>query len=257
VGALEWFVPYALFADGAVVGEGRFHQASKPGAYVWAERRIVRASAAGDMRTLVKSPEYENGPWFMTVEVFGNSVPFAPLPQTVFSLDGRRFAFLTTDIKSRDGGTYNIQMFHTTGEPIFNKTFPFAGLPIPQRVVDSTLAAMIPPPGRAREGPADMPQRFQAIAKTRMPPVYAPVQSIIPGFDNTTWVVLRRTPEGQTAIVLNSRGEPVGTIAVPPRSRVWQGSATHVWMTETDADGLASVVRYRMAGIGCSPPECR
>jgi hypothetical protein len=256
-GALEWFVPYALFADGAVVGEGRFHQPRVAGKYVWAERRIVHAPVAGGMRTLAKSPEYENGPWFMTVEVFGRSVPYAPLPQTVFSPDGRRFAFLTTDIQSRAGGTYTIQMFGTTGEVIFNKTFSFAGTVIPQRVVDSTLAAMIPPAGRGTEGPADMPQRFQALAKERIPPVYAPVQSIILGLDNTTWVVLRRNTDGQTAIALNARGEPVGSLSVPTRSRIWQGSASHVWMTETDSDGLVSVVRYRLSGIGCAPPECR
>jgi hypothetical protein len=256
-GELEYFIPYVLNADGSIVGEGRFHQESKPGAYVWAEARIVHSPAVGEMRTLAKSPEYQNGPWYMTVEIFGNPVPFAPLPQTVFSLDGKRFALFTVDLKGREGGTYTIQMFRTTGQVIFNKTFPYTGLPIPQRVVDSTLAAMIPPGGRALEGPADMPQRFQAIAKQKMPPVYPPVQAVIPSYDNTTWVVLRRTPEGQTAIVLNARGEPVGSVAVPPRSRILQGSATHVWMTETDADGLVSVVRYKLSGVGCAPPECR
>ena len=35
-----------------------------------------------------------------------------------------------------------------------------------------------------------------------------------------------------------------------------QANATHVWVTETDNDGLTSVVRYRIQGLNCGAVSC-
>jgi len=37
---------------------------------------------------------------------------------------------------------------------------------------------------------------------------------------------------------------------------VRQASATRVWVTETDDDGLSSVVRYRVLGLNCGAGGC-
>ena len=42
-----------------------------------------------------------------------------------------------------------------------------------------------------------------------------------------------------------------------PRVRLRQASANQVWMTETDRDGLVSVVRYRVSGVSCGALSCR
>jgi hypothetical protein len=41
-------------------------------------------------------------------------------------------------------------------------------------------------------------------------------------------------------------GEPRESGSDPPRSRIHDASATHVWMTEVGAFDLVSVVRYRI-----------
>jgi hypothetical protein len=256
-GKLQFFSPSAVNPDGSMSGVATFSAAQQPGKYTWGERLLLRASAAGATTVIARPPLIEDDRWYMTVDIFGNFVPFMFVPQTVFAGDGKRFAYLTVDIASREGGTFTASAFKANGDTMFVRSFPFRGVAIPQSAVDSALAAMIPPPGRGTEGPPDMAQRFQAIARQKMPPVYAPVQSIILGLDATVWITLRATPEGRVALILDARGTPVGSLLVPPRSRIWQGSATHVWMTETDTDGLSSVVRYRMSGVGCSSVECR
>jgi hypothetical protein len=78
------------------------------------------------------------------------------------------------------------------------------------------------------------------------------------GRDNTVWITRRRTAEGVVAVVLNSRGDQVASVLLPPRSRILEASLGELLVSETDADGLSSVVRYRVSGRGaCGPPECR
>lgn len=38
----------------------------------------------------------------------------------------------------------------------------------------------------------------------------------------------------------------VGRVAVPDNVRIVVANATHIWGIETDADGVQSVVRYRV-----------
>lgn len=80
-----------------------------------------------------------------------------------------------------------------------------------------------------------------------MPPVHAPVASLIVGIDATVWIALRPTTSGQVALVFDGRGEPFMSVLVPLRSRIVQASADRVWMVETDADDLPSIVRYRVS----------
>lgn len=56
-------------------------------------------------------------------------------------------------------------------------------------------------------------------------------------------------------LILNGRAEPVGSLMLPASTRVRQATANHVWVTETDTDGLSSVVRYRVEGLSC-PSGC-
>jgi hypothetical protein len=136
------------------------------------------------------------------------------------------------------------------------RTFPFRGVPIPRQAIDSALASFIPRDGRVREGPDDLPQRFQAIARQRMPSAYTPVESILLGLDRTIWVGLRPTDQTRGYLILDGRAQPIGSLQVPMSTRVRQASATHVWVTETDADGLSSVVRFRVTGLHCGRDRC-
>ena len=110
--------------------------------------------------------------------------------------------------------------------------------------------------GRRTEGPADTPRRFQAMAHERMSSWYIPVETIMLGHDRTVWIGMRPAAEGRPYLVLNAAGDPVGTVTVPRSTRVRQARADRIWVTETDDDGLSSVVRYRVIGLQCGRPGC-
>jgi hypothetical protein len=192
----------------------------------------------------------------MVIDGFYRSVPFALEPQYAFNSDGNRLVVMTAPIPTSANSTFSVLVKTLAGDTVFSRTHPYRGEPIPKSAKDSAIAAFLPPPGRAREGPVDLPQRFQAEARRRMSDWYIPVQSIAFGLDRTLWIGLRPTDAGRGYLILSGRGDPIGSLSVPLSTRVRQASATHVWVTETDDDGLSSVVRYRIVGLNCGAPGC-
>ena len=67
------------------------------------------------------------------------------------------------------------------------------------------------------------------------------------------WVHLRHGPDDPAWLVLDPAGEPIGTIHVSPASSISAADRTAVWTAEADADGVQSVVRYRVAGAERPP----
>lgn len=255
-GRLAFFDPLALLEDGSMVGQA-FRRVSSGGQD---EMRgvLLHRSRSGAARTLLEMPREQDQPWIMWVAGLGQSVPFALSPQYAFTYDGTRIAQLTAPIPKGNDGRFSLLVLGPRGDTLAQRDFPFRGVPIPKRAVDSALAAFIPKPGASRhEGtPADLPKRFQALARERMPSVYTPVETVLLGLDNTIWLGMRPTDEGREMLILNGRAEPIGTLMLPASTRVRQATGTHVWVTETDADGLSSVVRYRIVGLSCGPQGC-
>lgn len=198
----------------------------------------------------------ENDPRMMWVAGFGRGVPFSLQPQYSFAYDGSRVAELTAPVPASETSYFAVTVFRATGDTVFSRRYQFRGVPIAKQAKDSALAAMVPRSGRVSEGPQDLPQRFQAIARERMSNWYIPVESITLGLDQTIWIGLRPTDEGRVTLILNGRGDPIGTLLLPRSSRVRQATASQVWVTETDDDGLTSVVRYRVDGLSCGALRC-
>lgn len=79
-----------------------------------------------------------------------------------------------------------------------------------------------------------------------MPPVYAPVQAMVVGLDGTTWLTLRDSDEGRVVLILDPRGDVIGRIVLPEGATLRHATRSQIWVTQADADGLVSVVRYRV-----------
>jgi hypothetical protein len=251
-GRVGAFDPLALLPDGSWIGQGFIATADG------ASRRgvLVRRSPAGEMKPVHLMPEYEKDPRMMWVAGFGRGVPFSLQPQYAWASNGSRFAELTAPMPASRTSHFTVTVFRATGDTVFSRRYQFDGEPIPKQAKDSALAAMLPRSGRVSEGPQDLPQRFQAIARERMSNWYIPAQSITLGLDQTIWIGLRPTEEGRKTLILNGRGDQIGTLLLPRTSVVRQATASRIWVTETDADGLTSVVRYRVQGLNCGAVRC-
>lgn len=247
---LGYFYPAAILPDGSAIGEGLI---MPTGTERGPSRgsATVRRSSSGALTLLARRPPDEEAPWMMWVSGLGQLVPFALQPQRVF--DARRFAELTAPIPTSQDGTFNVTVISTTGDTVYSRRYPFRGVLIPRAAKDSAAASFL---GRRTEGPADTPRRFQAMAHERMSSWYIPVETIMLGHDRTVWIGMRPAAEGRPYLVLNAAGDPVGTVTVPRSTRVRQARADRIWVTETDDDGLSSVVRYRVIGLQCGRPGC-
>jgi hypothetical protein len=254
-GQVGYFDAIAMRPDGSVIGMG-IHMPGGTGGRGAARQVFVLRPPGGGLREIIEPRYGDNEDWSMTVAGLTRGVPFSLQPQYAVARDGSRLAELHAPIPRRQDGTFSVRVFSPSGDTLVFRTFPFRGVPIPRRSADSALAAMMPAPGRPREGPADLPQRFQALARERMSQWYIPVETLTLGLDQTVWIGMRPTDEGRGYLILNDRGDPIGSVMVPTSTRVRQASATHIWVTETDDDGLSSVVRYRVLGLTCGAGGC-
>ena len=243
----------ALSPDGSMLGTAR-RVTREGGELGLSPTFIARIAPGGSWDSLATPPVLEDPRWYMEVAGLGRYLPFGARPVVAHAADGSRFAFLSTEVTGPEGGNYTLSVFDADGDTVFTRSYPFTGVPIPRAAADSAVAAEARPAGSATEGPADLDRRFQHVARERMPPVYPPIQSLVLGGDDTIWLTLHDSAGVRRTLVLDRDGDPVGVVTMSTRSVIRQATASRVWVTETDADGLASVVRYRVMGIG-APPE--
>lgn len=248
-GGIGAFDPLVRLRDGSWVGQGFI--ASADGAN--REGVLSHRTNSGEFRTVFRMPMDQDDPRMMWVAGLGRFVPFSLQTQYAWSPDGTLFAQLTAPLPSSETSHFTVTILRPTGDTVLSRRYEFRGVPIPKQARDSALAAIAP---QQTEGPPDLARRFQAIARARMPNWYIPVESITLGLDDTIWLGMRPTGEGRRTLILNGRGDPIGSIVLPGSSRVRQASASHVWVTETDADGLTSVVRYRLQAGTCGAISC-
>ena len=182
----------------------------------------------------------------MWVGDFGRPLPFALSPVHALAPDGYQIARLTAAIPDRNESSFTVTLFGPAGDTLFSRAYPYRGTSIPKQSADSAIAAYVSRPG---QGPTDLDLRFQAIAGERMPRWYIAPETMTLGLDQTIWIGMRPTGEERGYLILNGRGDPIGSLMVPTSTRIRQASATHIWVTETDDDGLSSVVRYRVLGL--------
>ena len=267
---MGFFGPSAIYPDGSMIGEANLDESADPHGSGWPERTIVIAPpnragtvprqaaspaepAIAQARIIARPPSYYDERWFMEVAGFGRAVPFAASPIVAFANDGSRFAYLTTDLAEDGHGTFTLTVFDADGDTTLSRSYPVTGSAIPAHVRDSTLAAFIPPEGRPREGPPDLPQRFQEMARERMPGFQPPVIAMVLGLDDSIWLTMRDTADARRALILDGDGDAVATLVIPPRTTIRQATATHAWVTQTDEDGLATVLRYRVSIAARAP----
>ena len=224
------FGPEGIDDEGAMLGLAYLNLRES------AELVVLRVPRDGMPGVVASPPQYEDERWSVTISGLTNRVPFAFQPRAEIAPDGSRFLFMTADQSTLDP-TYNLTLVRPTNDTVFSRSYAYPGEPIPDSAMERRIANMVPENNFAR--------RFRAGARARAPVVHPP-DDVTLGLDGTIWVELRRTDRGTPVHVISESGDPVGSLLLPARSRIRQASLTHLWVTESDELGLASVVRYRV-----------
>lgn len=240
------FYPMGELADGTQLGTSNLERAAGAPRSAFGENVFVRVTPAGAPTVLFRLPGGD-ARWSIELDGFGIFVPFAIAPDYQIAPRGDRLVHLWGEAASRTGGTFTVTALRTDGDTLWVRTYPYVSPLVPAASRDSAVTAL----GRAMmEGQPDLPQRMQALARDRMPAHWPGVEYFVHGLDRTVWIALRRTESGTPVLVLDGdTGEPVARIELPRGERLRQASRTQAWVTRTDDDGVASVVRYRVVGM--------
>jgi hypothetical protein len=144
-------------------------------------------------------------------------------------------------VEGEYSGTYEVTALDLEGDTVFVRRFPFPVEPLSQSVGDSAIQAGI---ARVEEF---FPNSDLADAVRRdggYPPIYPPLVNLLLGSDGTVWIELRAQPEGVSYHAIDSDGNPIGTLALRPGSRISAAAMNEVWVIERDEVGMQSLVKY-------------
>ena len=161
------------------------------------------------------------------------SIPFCAMVILDVAANGDRFAFTWVEHGGRPA--YRVAVFRANGDTVFNRSYTYEAVPITKAAKDSAVAF------RSRN-----PQIASALANAKLPDTHPPLLRILPGRDDTIWLELNQLSGDRVWTALDARGNPFGRIALPRNTRLMVASRETIWAIEADADGLESVVRFRV-----------
>ncbi|HEY4320897.1 MAG TPA: hypothetical protein VGM77_06895 [Gemmatimonadales bacterium] len=164
------------------------------------------------------------------------SVPFCDPSMRQVAGDGSRIAFVIGNAVAGSPMTYRVLVIATTGDTLFTRTYDYRPVAIPKRVIDSVIAFV------ART----VPDEAALFRQMPFPANYPPVLRLFNGVDRTMWVEEPATTPGHHWRVLDAKGEPVGTLIVPGSVELVAATRHLAWGIDTDADGLQSIVQWRI-----------
>jgi hypothetical protein len=205
---------------------------------------FLRLSADGVIQRVVAQIPRSGG----TVDIrtpgggmVGGGVPFFASDLRDPASDGSRIAFVSTTLTGRDANTFRVTVIGAMGDTIFSRAYPFTPVPIPSALFDSAVSARI-----VRAQVPELKSYYRSVDK---PSAYPPVLSVMVGRDGTIWLRLRAIADGRPWLVLDEKGNPIGSLMLSAKQTGIAVADRHnVWTTDSDADGVQSIVRYQVSG---------
>lgn len=180
---------------------------------------------------------------------WSTSVPYLIRPFTAVAQNGSRIAFAETT-PSDNGGFIRVTVMAGMGDTLLSRSYPFSGVRLKRSTVDSAIRVVMaryqPDRNGRLQAPPDVVVELENRLRAAMPTFAAPVSGLLVGIDNSIWLGLERSSEGRRYLVLDERGDPVGTVTVPFNASLNAASRDQIWVTERDQDDLPSLVRYRL-----------
>jgi hypothetical protein len=212
--------------------------------------RYVVVNAAGDvLREVLRLPE--DHAWIVVRDARGNFVgggriPFSASIPSAISSDGMRVGFLSTTSVSGAKGSYSVTVVRVSGDTAFSRAYSYNAVRIPAAAKDSVIASIIQS-GRVPTPEGRFPgELFANKARPLIPDTYSPVLDLLLGDDDTTWLLMRDYTSVTRYRALDGKGNVIGEIVLSSKSHVARATRSKLWVIENDADGVPSIIRYRV-----------
>jgi len=232
----------ALLADGRILGRTADLHEEGTTSYVVLGADAARWEIMGEMAHV---PSVSTAFRFSTTGMSGSlAVPYAMRRRDAIAPIGNRVAYLTAAVDGEAAGTFEVMVFTTGGDTVYQRGYPFDAVPIPAAVADSVIEAFASAPF------AEQVPGLAAMIRSDMeiPPLYGPIEDLRMERDGTLWIRLRDTGEGRPYLVLAPDGSLEGLAMFPTNASVYAADRDAVWTVELDEFDVPSVVRYRVAG---------
>ena len=199
---------------------------------------VLRVDSGGTIQKLLAVAPQLNAGCDLVINGRQRPTPECMQWHGTMSPAGERYVWVQPRVARGGQGSMRVTAIRTNGDTIFARDLPLELERISSRQSDSIRKAEI----AAVTGEL-LKQDYAAIP---LPAVFRPVHGIVAGSDGRTWIALRQNAGTRQWLVLGPTGSVVGRVAVPDNVRIVVAGATHIWGIETDADGVQSVVRYRV-----------
>lgn len=152
--------------------------------------------------------------------------------------DGSRIAYAAIGVDDPRPKAVHVVVVSPTGATIFARQVPVRLFELTPSDVDSIRTEVM---GRAaRDG-----RRLDEDA-VRTPGFFRPITRLVVGRDETTWLKVRVSRSEYRWLVLGPCGASLKWVSLPQNFRLEVAERGRVWGTERDADGIQSVLRYRI-----------
>jgi hypothetical protein len=156
------------------------------------------------------------------------------------SADGARVVIVTTSLRGADSATYRVTVLGALGDTVYSRRIPFVPVPMSKQSIDSVRARF----SRSVGGrPAEAVG--EAMVK-QLPWAYPPVEAVLAGRDQTTWIELRSTTADHTWLILDPTGTPMGVVGLPKEFVLRAAERNRAWGFDRDGDRVTSLVRYKI-----------
>ena len=239
-------MPFAIFADGSMaIGHAWSSNISMDDLERVPQLRLTSGSQASDtVAWLSYERTARRAPYGQQSIVVGS--PLSDDAFVIFAPDGSRLVTVDRRLPSDSGtSTFGLTVSDGWGDTIYSRRYEYEPVEVDQAVIDRTVELGAQRVSGAFASAAD------AVSFVRstmfLPTHHPPVTTALFAQDGTLWIQRESIAgEPQRWMVLDQDGEPIAETTLPEAVRVMTIGDGGVWGLETQEQGSASLVRYRI-----------
>jgi len=178
------------------------------------------------------------------------AVPMAARSYWAASVDGTHIVSVSPSATRADSGVLRVVALNDRGDTVFARTYQQPVVPVPQSAVDAFLATIRPCGSVTAE-------QLRDSAIKHVPMYKSMLLGVLAGRDHSTWVTMRLpsdTAKERIAMILDPRGDVVGTVTLPLDHTLVAADRDHLWALELGRiRAPIALVRFKVEATTAPP----